>query len=238
MARSKINIPKGKLIRIYAHELNSENSDPIELMMTDELNIPIRGEYTSLDEGSTFTSSLLGNLADEILGGSSVGDVIAKVIGGGRNSRLGFQVYKTSSPLSISVNGVLRAINNAWDDVIAPIRRLQLLAVPGEDDKGFLENFPGVSSLTVLESNDSNNKFTISKDCSIKIGRFGFNHVIIKDISTTFSTEVDQTGFPISASVSINFETSFYVTTRMLNKELYNVTDDGLAISGGLRGWE
>lgn len=237
MARSKISIPKGKLIRIYDHELNTENSDPIELMMTDELSIPIRGEYTSLDEGSTFASSLLGNLSDEILGDSKW-SFISTVIGGGRNSRLGFQVYKTSSPLSISANGVLRAINDAREDVIAPIRRLQLLAVPGEDDHGFLKDFPGVSSLTVLESNDQNNKFKVSKDCSIKIGRFGFNHVVLKDISTSFSTEVDQTGFPISASVSISFETSFYVTTRMLNEELYNVTDDGIARSGGIRGWE
>ena len=234
MARSKINIPKGKLIRIYEHELNSEE-DPIELMMTDELSIPIRGEYVSLDDGSTFTSSLLGNLTDELLGGTNW-SFISKILGGGRNSRLGFQVYKTSSPLSISANGALRAINNAWDDVIAPIRRLQLLAVPDEDKNGFLTNFPGPSSLATLEGiiNFENNY----KDCSVKIGRFGFNHVVFKDISTTFSTEVDQTGFPISASVSINFETSFYVTTRMLNKELYNVTDDGLPINGEERGWE
>ena len=235
MARSKISIPKGKLIRIYDHELNTENSDPIELMMTDELSIPIRGEYTSLDDGSTFATSLLGNLADEVIGDSTLGGLVSKALGGWRNARLGFQVYKTSSPLSISANGVLRAINNARDDVIAPIRRLQLLAVPNEDENGFLTGFPGPSSLSVIDSEGTALSY---KDCSIKIGRFGFNHVVLKDISTTFSTEVDQTGFPISASVSISFETSFYVTTRMLNEELYNVTDEGITRSGGIRGWE
>ena len=225
---SVFSIPSGKRVRVYSGSLNDENAgNPIELMLTDTVNIPTSSSFSGLSNSISFERSLIASLgqmvSDKFSGIPIVSDALEYVSGlvGGLNDKLGYQIFTGSSPLNVSLNCSVQARTNAFEEVIDPVRRLQLMVAPRANDEGFLVDFPGPDAATALTGE------AIMRDCSIKVGRFGFNHVLIKDVSTTFSTEVDQTGWPISATVQITFDTVYQLTQNMINEYLYRVAGEG-----------
>lgn len=227
------NIPPGKQVKIYPGPLNDETIDPIEtLMLKDNFTLPISAEYTSLGNSSSFIRSVASQALSYVPGvdDSFIGNLVKGLVGG-LNTRLGFQVYSTPRPITISINCSLMAITDSWEDVVNPVRRIQKLLLPKEQKgTGFLIDYPGIDPVVALTggSTSSGNSF---KDASVKIGRIGFNHVVFKDVSTTFSSEVDQKGFPIYADIALTFETSFFATQGMLDDEVYECTELGTLMS-------
>lgn len=219
------NIPPGKQVKIYPGPLNDETIEPIEtLMLKDSFTLPISAEYTSLGNSSSFIRSTAAQALTHVVGDSALGNLVKGLVGG-LNTRLGFQVYSTPRPISISINCSLMAITDSWKDVVNPVRRIQKLLLPKEQEKtGFLIDYPGIDPVVALTGDSSGTSF---KDASVRVGRIGFNHVVFKDVSTTFSTEVDQKGFPIQADISLTFETSFFATQGMLDEEVYQCTEEG-----------
>ena len=229
-------IPPGKRVKVYTGPLNDPSEDPIVMMMDDELSIPMSAQYSSLSNSTSFVrsvgSSLLGTAADKIgLGDNMFTDFVQGMIGG-LNTRLGFQAYTSPEPLNISITCSLMAITDAWHDVVDPIRRLQLFIAPKEGDGGFLTDYPGVDPVIAITGGNLENSEGLSfKDASIRIGQFGFNHVVFKNIDTTFSTEVDRLGYPLSAKINMNFMTTFFLTQGMINEELYGIGDLGIPVA-------
>lgn len=229
-------IPPGKKVKIFTCALNDEREDPIEtLMLKDSFTIPIAAEYTSISNSASFVQSvgsqLLGKALDALTNSEGLSNTISSIVGG-LNTRLGFQTYSSPKPVTISLNCSIMAITNAWTDVVNPIRRIQSLLLPTEGKGGFLTDYPGVDPLIALTGGYGKTGKAY-KDASVMIGNIGFNHVIFKNVDATFSSEVDETGYPIQADVSLTFDTSFFATKNMLNDEIYGCTENGELIRGG-----
>lgn len=231
------NIPSGKRVKISYGALNDDSAgDPILLMLTDTLAIPTTASFSGISNSTSFTRSLLGEgigwLADQIpesensflqsvkKGIDTFGGVVS-----GMNVSLGYQIFTGTSPLQVTLSCAVQARTNAFEEVVDPIRRLQLLVAPKVGEGGFVTDFPGPDAMVALTGRAA------VKDCSIRVGRFGFNHVLIKSVDPTFSTEVDQTGWPISANVQISFETTYQLSQNMINEELYRVSTEGSTIN-------
>ena len=219
-------IPPGKLVKIFTGALNDEREDPIEtLMLKDSFTLPIQAEYASLNNSASFTQSVVSQLIGRMFSGTA--SEIAQGLVSGLNGKLGFQTYSSPKPVTITLNCSLMAITNAWRDVVNPVRKIQSLLLPRTGWGGFLTDYPGVDPVMVLKGSSSSSSY---KDASVMVGNIGFNHVIFKNADATFSTEVDQTGYPIGADLSLTFETSFFATVEMLNEEIYGCTEEGLSL--------
>ena len=223
------NIPPGKRVKVYPGPLNDETLEPIEtLMLDDPINIPIAAQYTSLGNSSSFMRSVASELLAMLPGADTwIGQSVRGLVGG-LNTRLGFQVYSSPQPITITASCSLVAITDAWEEVVNPVRRLQKLVLPKEASKGgWLVDYPGIDPIVALSGGKETSDQSF-KDSSVRIGRFGFNHTLFKNVDVTFSDEVDQTGFPISAKVQLTFDTCFFATQNMLDDELYRCTEDGV----------
>ena len=216
-------------MRVSYGALNEKNSgEPIILMLTDTLSIPTSASFSGLSNSTSFTRSLASSGLQKVKDvvpddwdWLNTGIDIASGVIGGMNEKLGYQIFTGCSPMQVALNCSVQARTNAFEEVIDPIRRLQLLVAPRAGLGGFLTDFPGPDPMTALTGR------TASKNCSIRVGRFGFNHVLIKSVDPVFSTEVDQTGWPVSASVQITFETTYQLTQNMINEDLYRVSQEG-----------
>lgn len=225
------DIPFGKRVTIYPGALNDPSVEPIStLMLKDDFTFPIGAEYNKMSGTSaSFGRSLGSSIISELFGGSLAGDLAAGVVGG-LNNRLGFQTYASAKPITATLNCSLMAISDAWEDVVNPVRTIQNLVLPTAITGGFLTDFPGVDPLVAL-TGGSLSLSKSYKDASITVGRIGFNHVIFNDVNVTFSGEVDTKGYPIYADITIDFETSYFATTNMLNEEVYGCSEKGVVIS-------
>lgn len=214
-------IPPGREVRIIPGAMNDETAEPIgRLMLKDSFTVPISAEYTSINNSASFLQSV----GSQILKGISEG--LSSIVGG-LNTKLGFQTYSSPKPITINLNCSLMAVTDAWEEVVNPVRKIQSLLVPREGDLGFLTDYPGVDPMIVLSGNRSNHSY---KDAHVFVGNIGFNHVIFKNADASFSSEVDQTGYPISAELSLTFDTSFFATTQMLNEEVYGCNSKGIPL--------
>ena len=233
-------IPPGKLMKIYDTDLKNiaTAKDPIEIMIDDSsITIPTRSRFSSFGAGSStsFIQSTLASVFGAVLPEGSFISSAAQGIAGGMNAHLGFKVFTEAEELTVSVSCSIMAITDAWTEVVDPVRRLQNLVLPDKNSVGMLENFPGPNPLVVLKDYGIINESSVSgtfRDYAVKIGNLGFNHVVFTDVSPSFSTEVDQNGYPMSAKVTITFSTSYIATTNMINEELYMTNDNKEPIAG------
>lgn len=224
MARSydtTVNIPKGKKLLIFLGKPSNENTPEIDnMILKDDITFSIGGTYSTVsDNNTTPLRSMVSNLLGKAFG-STVEGIVR-----GQNSKLGYQVFTAGKPLSISLNCQLMAVTDAFKEVIVPIAQLQYIMVPGENKTtGFLERVPGLDALEQIFDGYESSSYKKSKWGYIKIGKFSFYDVLFKDASVTFPTEVDQNGWPISANVTLDIETSRIITEESI-REIYNLSE-------------
>lgn len=224
-----IKIPEGKKVKIFVGPQGDSSSPLIEMALDSELTFSIGGEYSTVVNNDTsplqsMLSMLVGNINE------TVGSLIS-----GKNSKLGYQVFTGGKPVVLSLNCSIVAITDAFKDVISKVRLLQTLIVPRENSYGMFTVLPGMDPLEMLfpgYNSDSRNKDDKAKTKwgYIKIGKLSFYEVLFKDMTVNFSQEIDQTGYPISAKVTLDIETAKIATETLIN-QIYNTDEDGKEIS-------
>lgn len=223
-----VNIPVGKHLKIFIGTPSDEKKEIVDLILDDEITFSIGSSYTTVVGGDNSSlQSIMAMLAGNLW------DTLGGWLGG--NSKLGYQVFSGGKPLTLSLNCRLMAITDAFKDVVSKVRTLQLLTVPKEDDEGFLKVLPGLDPIEQI-TGDSNEINGLTEDVHntkwgyIKIGNLSFYGVIFKEVSVTYSTDTDQTGYPISAKVSLDIETSRIVTEKTIDW-LYNTNSESVQVS-------
>lgn len=213
-------IPPGRKVVIYTGEKNNPITEKITCILNGELSLDIKSQFSRIagDVDIPNWLLLLGDVATSLIKNDTFHKVVSTVEG--RNAKLGYQVYKSTDPLSFSLPLVFTASTNAKTDVAEKVKALQKLVLPEVDKNGIFVSTPGVSSLNMLaqEGDEKAKGATIFLD----IGNLHFNHVIIDSVQTTWSTEVDKTGYPISADVTLSVTSCFIPSQGTLDEVMYS----------------
>lgn len=125
-------------------------------------------------------------------------------------------VWSSGSALTLSIPFVVVAHDNALMEVTDVIKKLTQLAAPSESFAGtLLAPGPHVGNATALLAGDFSGAMQLGGDeITLRIGRFmKFTPCIINSVHTTFDTQFDQMGSPISATINVEFE-AFWTTTK------------------------
>lgn len=200
----------------------------VEAVLQDKISLKITSEWEPfLPLG---TVSQVANSATQLVGGVSL-----------LSRFMTRRIWKGTSPIGITITLQFESINNTYNDVVDPVISLMKMALPYEDNdlqvfgaKIPLVSPPGPSPFTTGNDNVSNDQKLSTGDVdkianslkkgdqiSIKIGNFmKFDSVIISEVTPEVSNRMSVDGFPISASVSISFETYEIITRETLSSRI------------------
>lgn len=164
--------------------------------MPEEITSAVGSEWEALLPASLGSVPLVGdalNFAAQSIGGSGV------VLQGATQ-----QIWVNSSPMELPLTLQFDIENDAREDVYAPMRLLEMMAMPNEAG-GFLYS-PG-TNLGALAGGDSSISLAVGQ--YLKIPR-----IIITSVQSQFSSRLDARGYPISGRSDITFRTD-----RVLSRE-------------------
>lgn len=192
------DVPKHKLVTI-----DLEGLENTQFVLDDEFSFDTSSNY-----GCPIPSG--GNDLLTLLSG------VNSKIPSGQFTIQSAQIWQSTSPLDIDISVQLFMKNNARTDVVQPISILQQFVVPNKagENIGMLIP-PGPNLSSILNASGKVGKamtkfFNLGPSkgmTSIHIGKFYFHSVMLKKVNPTYSSVVDESGFPISAKISLQFTT-------------------------------
>lgn len=218
---SGLTIPKQKIVKI-----KGKNDVPIienDLIYDEDLSFKLSSSFGNLWEAH-------GNNLMTLLSGGSKGKVPS-----GQFVMQGFQIWQSTEPLSFSLSLKLYSKDNARKDVWQPSLKLAQLCLPmkSKNSNGQTNQMlstlipPGPNLTQILKSGGFNNlsDFLAEKTgadpqgtYNIDVGGYvNFLSVIITSANPTFSKQIDGSGYPISATIDLEFTTSEIATTDMIS---------------------
>lgn len=160
----------------------------------------------------------------------------------GQTAVQGAQVWQKTEPLDFSIQAHLYMIDaGGLEDVVKPSLTLSQLCLPSEKtmfninmEVGKNESTqinittlipPGPNLQAILQAGGQGNAAFIEGDWkssgqhgtfSVDIGWLHLDNVIIKGVTPTYSSVVDELGYPIECTLDIEFSTLFIPTTDMV----------------------
>ena len=203
----------GDRVEIY----KVEKSDVIVvnkvLYLDNDFTISLSSTFQELvpNEGNVIfnqITSLIGN----ITGGYSLGTSY---------KQFGLQVWQKTDPLSFNFTVSLHRITNSYLDVFVPARELMKIPLPidmsnnKEGKRGIGLYPPGPNAVEVLSDGKYFGSGTLYK---IKIGQLSFYPVIVKKVEPTFSLDIDDTGYPVKCTLSIDAQGIYVATTTDIDQ--------------------
>lgn len=231
-------IPNGRQILI-----KDGNDKPI-------INVPLifDGELslkTSSDFGSIWDAEP-NNLMSLVASSVEIGNF---KMPSGQFALQGAQIWQKTEPLEFTIKTNLYMDKDGFNDVVKPSLVLMQTCLPMKETIAERDNIMGLNvalqtlippgpnlqailSTSGMISGDSK----IMQDIKNKVRgtytleippNFIFNNIIIKEVDVTFSKTLDEKGYPISASVDIEFRTMEIATTDMINRILKSSSNGG-----------
>lgn len=129
----------------------------------------------------------------------------------------GFQTWRKTAPLALSLTVTLRMKTDAYTDVIKPTRALLSFAIPDDtriDNEGAGMILPGPNILSLFGLTEGSGAGSALIKC--KIGWMNFNSVIVKKAEPLYSKKNDSNGYSIWSQVKLDVETTYTATRQML----------------------
>ena len=192
------DIPKHKLVTIDLKGL-----EDTQFVLDDEF---------SFDTSSNFGCPIPSGGNDLLTLLSSVNSKIPS----GQFTIQSAQIWQSTSPLDIDISVQLFMKNNAYTDVVQPISILQQFAVPTKADENIGMLIPPGPNLSAMLNASGNVGKALTKffnlgpskgTTNVHVGKFYFHSVMLKKVNPTYSSVVDESGYPISAKISLQFTT-------------------------------
>jgi hypothetical protein len=122
------------------------------------------------------------------------------------------RMWKGTEPVSLTLSLKFEAMDDAFNEVVAPCMKLQSMSLPSDTGMaGFLAP-PGPSPFKLGKSGINK-----GEEITIYIGMYLiFKSVIIKDVQITMGNKIDKSGNPISAQAFVTFQTYEILTKQAL----------------------
>jgi hypothetical protein len=199
-------------------------------------SIPSNGKPLILEDDITLSfssrfSPLLGGQANKVL--SFLGGIARDLSGGrfgfsGITKHMGFQVWEQTSPISFNATfGFYMGQHDLFDakrEVYDPVMELVKLTLPEVGIGGQLIP-PGPSLMSLKEGEGE--ELTRFYRLGVQIGNvLTIHNALIEKAQPTFSNEVDESGYPLWAKLSMDF-----LSVELANAEM--ITGEKLGPSAG-----
>jgi hypothetical protein len=212
-------IPKGKEVKIAANGKNILNDK--RMFLSSEITLSLTSSF----------QHLLGDQSNNALTVLGVVSGVTESLTGkgftGKFAELGYQIWTSTEPVRFSFEVLFNMITNAKTDVLEPAKILMNLPLPIDKSKtkegGIGLKAPGPSIVEAL-----NKEAKYSKRYSFRCGSFYLHNIIIKTVEPTFSSDVDENGFPIWCQLKIDVESLFTATQDQINNFGYSNKEQDL----------
>lgn len=200
-----VTIPSGK--KVIIKEGKRKLAEGVNLLLEEDITLSLQSDFAPLIEsgGNTMVTAL-GQLSRDLTGfGFS-----------NQFKQMGFQIWKNTSPVAMSLTVGLYMNRNAYTDVVQPAKELMRLPLPDVGADGSSLVPPGPSILEALTE-----KNATGKSINVRIGNIvHLKKVIVTKVEPTMSNEVDEYGHPIWMKLAIDINTIFTATTVMIDNSV------------------
>ena len=225
-----IKLPKGKLLQI----LDKNNNQVIDrpLIVDSEFSLKTSSKYGTIwDAKPNNLMNLLSN---------SIYDATGFALPSGQMPLQGAQIWQSTDPIDFDFSIHLDMYSSGYKDVVEPAMKLVKCCLPkkadsmnvGSDTLGVNLKIktlipPGPNFQDIFNATETTvNGFNINnKDSSgvftITVGDYiTFSNVIITSVQPTFSSLMDDDGYPTSCDIDISMSTMEIATVDMIDSAL------------------
>lgn len=216
-----IQVPEGRKVRIRKGG-NPIPSNGVPLILDEDLTVSLSSDFSAPGENSALEMLTdIGSVIDFLTKG--------KVSFSGQSKWLTFQRWTKTNPVQLSLSlSFYMGMNdeyNAKTEVYDPVMELINLTLPREEtasgERGMTLIPPGMTIGNLLE--DRTSESGSFERTSLEIGNIlRIGYIIVKKVEPTWSKEVTDTGYPISAKVSIEINSLTAATVEMLSGKNFN----------------
>jgi hypothetical protein len=205
-----IYVSPGKIVTIF--NKGKSLTPGIQPILNEDFSLQISQQYSPLVSNDISTKiAMLGNLTSGLLSRFGI-----DVPNSFQHTTFGMKIWNHGEPLVFNLNLNFfmgsAGIFSGFKEVYEPIMKLVAVSLPSIGALGFLKG-PGPridEQIEIAFSNDVNS-------LSIQIGNlFLIRNIIIEQAEPTFSTEVDEDGYPIKGNLSLSISTVNIATIDML----------------------
>lgn len=208
-----IVIPTGKLVQIRTiadvkgnFETTLASLADTPLVLEEDVTLNINTKYAPVVGVSTNVGLKVFSQLTRELTGFQVGTDFKE---------LGFQLWESTEPLSVSITVGLYMKTNAQTEVWQPAKELMKIALPEElkGSAGFGLKAPGPTVLQALGINKQSKDLLV-----IRIGNMKLYPAVITRVEPTISKETDQFNNPIWVKLRLDIQTIFTATTNLIDE--------------------
>lgn len=202
-----MTLSKGSKVVISHLPGEDDSSKTITAALEEDIVLGLNSNFDPLiEDNDNKTLTVLGGALKTVSGG---------VLGGsGQIKQAGFQIWKKTDPLSISLSLGFYRKTNAANDIASQVRTLLKLPLPGENAVGILVP-PGPSVIEALGI-EPQAKGTDSY-VDIEIGGVYIPRCLMRKADPTYSKYQDSSGYPIHVRVACEFITMYTATKLMMD---------------------
>lgn len=205
-----MKIPKGKIITIRANDRDIFDDAGVKkpiLTIDTEITINLQSEF----------DNLLGSGVNKFLAAAS--NAIYAATGksySGQFKEMGYRFWSGTKPITFAFETTLNMKTSAKKDVFDPAKVLMKLPLPSEStsDQGFGLIAPGPSIISIL----SEDRVEFGKSYSFRCGVFYLPQVLFEKAEPTWSSEVDEDGYPIWCKIQMEVSSLYVATTDMIDR--------------------
>ena len=220
-----ITIPRGKEVKIAKNGTNIlSNAEGVSkdtrLVLASELTIQLHSEFSAL-LGDT------SNAATKLI--DAAGKEVAERTNVNINTKFreqGFQQWTGTDPIAFSFELLLSMRTSGKTDVLEPAKILINLPLPFNGGKGVGLRAPGPSISSALGG-----EAEYTRKYSFRCGIFYLPLVIFKGVEPTWSSEVDDEGYPTWCNLKVDVSSVFTATQNDINDFGYNYGKTGESTS-------
>lgn len=206
-----ITIPKGKEIIFYENNFKRRilNSS-VKLILNEDINLNISSNWESLGDNGSKLSTILGQVTKEYLG----------VAISGQFKEMGFRLWTSSVPISLSFTANILYKTNAKNDIMLPAAELIKIPLPTIDAKSKNLIPPGPSLISMFDKGA-----TIGRQFSLRIGGLKLNPITIESVEPTFKTEIDDSNGFVNATLKFDVKTLYAASTDMIDSMIRGIDE-------------
>ena len=211
-------VPRGRELRLSlgGTRIPDVSGRRIKMILEDEITITLSSKFQPLVGSSEKTVlNMISSLTSEFFDLTVPSEF----------KEMGFQIWGGTDPLSFSPTISFYMDTSAKEDVYEPT--LQLMRLPLPDDRelikgtGFTGLIPPGPSISTIFGVEGKN----GKNISLEIDKvLRINRVIVKKAEPTFSSEVDEDGYPIYSKVRLDISSLYTATVQMIQTK-YTTTN-------------
>lgn len=201
-----IQVPKGMKVTFSGKNIGRVSE--YIYILAEDVTIALRSQFSPLvDGGAPKFFKMVAGVTQELFGVSFSGEY----------KQLGFSIWDSTDPISVSFSVCLAMKTDAKADVIDPMRELIKLPLPNDPADRQLTGLvpPGPSILTLLGKENAASKY--AQRLNVQLGGVVLLDCILTSAEPTLCRFSDTGSYPIYAKIQCALQSSMIATKQSID---------------------